>query len=261
MNANVEFHRNCLKFIMPIPIIHQTTFNPNLQSSFPTRRPAHPAIHIPYLIIHTAILHCDKRRLNLHKRSPDAQITCTIRRKRGCGRRCVSRVGSCRDDRSILQSAIARAGVIAGPVTSTGFLDHQHRFGCVPSPGLPISSPVESDRVAEPWFQAQPRPKPIHSPRMADWYGNVADPIERLQVMGTMHQQSLDKCKDVIRSQASVVAAADCAAGFSNSGYPVNFNEVNRERDLRRQENIAEYAEFSDGQKWHPYQVGSWLLE
>lgn len=163
--------------------------------------------------------------------------------------------------RSILQSAIARAGVIAGPVTSTGFLDHQHRFGCVPSPGLPISSPVESDRVAEPWFQAQPRPKPIHSPRMADWYGNVADPIERLQVMGTMHQQSLDKCKDVIRSQASVVAAADCAAGFSNSGYPVNFNEVNRERDLRRQENIAEYAEFSDGQKWHPYQVGSWLLE
>ncbi|XP_076233968.1 uncharacterized protein LOC143178916 isoform X2 [Calliopsis andreniformis] len=158
--------------------------------------------------------------------------------------------------RSILQSAIARAGVIAGPVASAGFLDHQHRFGCVSTAGLPISSPVESDRVAEPWFQAQPRTKPIHSPRMTDWYGNVTDPIGRLQVMGTMHQRGLDKCKDPIRSQAGVVTAADCGTNFSNSGYSVDFNDLNRERDLRRQENIAEYAEFTEGQKWHPYQNG-----
>ncbi|XP_017797756.1 PREDICTED: uncharacterized protein LOC108578857 [Habropoda laboriosa] len=157
--------------------------------------------------------------------------------------------------RSILQNAIARAGVIAGPVASGGFLDHQHRFGCVSTSGLPMTSSVEADRVAEPWFQAPPRPKPIHSPRMADWYGNVGDPIERLQVMG-MHQRGLDKCKEAMRNQASVANATECGPGFSNGGYPVDFSDVSRERELRRQENIAEYAEFADSQKWHPYQNG-----
>ncbi|XP_076182662.1 uncharacterized protein LOC143154393 [Ptiloglossa arizonensis] len=164
--------------------------------------------------------------------------------------------------RSILQSAIARAGVIAGPVASAGFLDHQHRFGCVSAAGLPINTVVESERVAEPWFQSAPRPKPIHSPRMADWYGNVGDPIERLQVMGTMHQRGLDKCKDVNRNQpaagVATAAAAECGAAFSSGGYPaVDFSDVNRERELRRQENIAEYPEFTEGQKWHPYQNGA----
>ncbi|XP_043258183.1 uncharacterized protein LOC122400671 [Colletes gigas] len=163
--------------------------------------------------------------------------------------------------RSILQNAIARAGVVAGPVASSGFLDHQHRFGCVSTPGLPINATVESDRVVEPWFQSAQRPKPIHSPRMADWYGNVGDPIERLQVMGTMHQRGMDKCKDVNRNQVvasmATAGAGECNAAFSNSGYPsVDFSDVNRERELRRQENIAEYAEFTDGQKWHPYQNG-----
>ncbi|XP_071870333.1 uncharacterized protein [Bombus fervidus] len=161
--------------------------------------------------------------------------------------------------RSILQSAIARAGVIAGPVTSGGFLDHQHRFGCVSTVNLPMNSSVESDRVAEPWFQSTSRPKPIHSPRMTDWYGNVTDPIERLQVMGAMHQRGLDKCKDVMRNQAVAnvanTVAAECGATFSNNGYPVDFTDVSRERDLRRQENM-EYSEFPDGQKWHPYQNG-----
>lgn len=157
--------------------------------------------------------------------------------------------------RSILQSAIARAGVITGPVASNGFLDHQHRFGCVSAPGLPIGSTVESDRSAEPWFQAAPRPKSIHSPRMAgDWYG---DPIERLQVMGTMHQRGLEKCKDPIRGQSNVANAGECGAAFAGAGYSVDFNDVNRERELRRQENIPEYGEFADGQKWHPYQVSA----
>ncbi|XP_076545309.1 uncharacterized protein LOC117609522 isoform X1 [Osmia lignaria lignaria] len=163
--------------------------------------------------------------------------------------------------RSILQSAIARAGVISGPVNSTTFLDHQHRFGCV-SAGLPINSTVESDRVAEPWFQSTSRTKAIHSPRMNDWYGNVGDPIERLQVMGAMHQRAPDKCKDAMRNQAAAsvatASAAECgAAAFSNNGYPIDFSDVNREREqLRRQENIGDYSEFTDGQKWHPYQNG-----
>ncbi|CAK9801977.1 hypothetical protein ANTPLA_LOCUS3035 [Anthophora plagiata] len=157
--------------------------------------------------------------------------------------------------RSILQNAIARAGVIAGPVASGSFLDHQHRFGCVSTSGLPMSSSIEADRVAEPWFQVPPRPKPIHSPRMADWYGNVGDPIERLQVMG-MHQRGLDKCKEAMRNQTSVAIATECSPGFSSGGYPVDFSDVNRERELRRQENIAEYTEFTDSQKWHPYQNG-----
>lgn len=164
--------------------------------------------------------------------------------------------------RSILQSAIARASVIAGPVTSGGFLDHQHRFGCVSSANIPMNSSMEPVRVAEPWFQSTPRPKPIHSPRMTDWYGNVADPIERLQVMGAMHQRGLDKCKDVMRNQAVASVAntvsAECGATFSNNGYPVDFSDVNRERELRRQENM-EYNEFTDGQKWHPYQVSVFL--
>ncbi|XP_029043560.1 uncharacterized protein LOC114876351 isoform X2 [Osmia bicornis bicornis] len=164
--------------------------------------------------------------------------------------------------RSILQSAIARAGVISGPVNSTTFLDHQHRFGCVSAAGLPINSTVESDRVAEPWFQSTSRTKAIHSPRMNDWYGNVGDPIERLQVMGAMHQRAPDKCKDAMRNQAAAgvatASAAECgAAAFSNNGYPVDFSDVNREREqLRRQENIGDYSEFTDGQKWHPYQNG-----
>lgn len=165
--------------------------------------------------------------------------------------------------RSILQSAIARASVIASPVTSAGFLDHQHRFGCMSAANLPMNSSVEPDRVAEPWFQSTSRPKPIHSPRMTptDWYvGNVADPIERLQIMGAMaHQRGLDKCKDAMRNQAVAsvanTVAAECGATFSNNGYPVDFADVNRERELRRQESM-EYGEFPDGQKWHPYQVG-----
>ncbi|XP_043515544.1 uncharacterized protein LOC122531565 [Frieseomelitta varia] len=165
--------------------------------------------------------------------------------------------------RSILQSAIARAGVIASPVTSAGFLDHQHRFGCMPTASLPMNSSVEPDRVTEPWFQSASRPKPIHSPRMApnDWYvGNVADPIERLQIMGAMaHQRGLDKCKDAMRNQAVAsvanTVAAECGATFSSNGYPVDFTDVNRERELRRQESM-EYGEFPDDQKWHPYQNG-----
>ncbi|XP_076293680.1 uncharacterized protein LOC143215439 isoform X1 [Lasioglossum baleicum] len=161
--------------------------------------------------------------------------------------------------RSILQSAIARAGVITGPVGSAGFLDHQHRFGCVTASGLPINPPVESDRVAEPWFQSAPRPKPIHSPRMADWYG---EPIDRLQVHAAgMHQRAtaLDKCKDpAIRNTQTSVAPGgpDCGPSFPAAGYPVDFADVNRERELRRQENMQEYGEFTDGQKWHPYQNG-----
>ncbi|XP_015439127.1 PREDICTED: uncharacterized protein LOC107194076 [Dufourea novaeangliae] len=161
--------------------------------------------------------------------------------------------------RSILQSAIARAGVIAGPVASAGFLDHQqHRFGCVSASGLPINQPLEPDRVTEPWFQTAPRPKPIHSPRMADWYGSVGEPIDRLQAMGGggMHQRGLDKCKEAIRSGQTGGVNADCAATFPAGGYSVDFNDVNRERELRRQESIAEYGDFTDAQKWHPYQNG-----
>lgn len=160
--------------------------------------------------------------------------------------------------RSILQSAIARAGGIGGPPAGGGFLDHQHRFGCVSAAtGSPLSmnSAVEADRIAEPWFQSAHRPKPIHSPRMADWYGGVGDPIERLQAMGAMHQRGIDKCKDVMRNQAAA-AGADCAAGFSSSRYSGDFPGVERERELLRQESIAEYAEF-EGQKWHPYQNGA----
>lgn len=77
--------------------------------------------------------------------------------------------------------------------------------------------------------------------------------------MGAMHQRGLDKCKDVMRNQAVASVAntvsAECDATFSNNGYPVDFSDVNRERELRRQENM-EYNEFTDGQKWHPYQNG-----
>ncbi|XP_017884927.1 uncharacterized protein LOC108627875 isoform X2 [Ceratina calcarata] len=158
--------------------------------------------------------------------------------------------------RSILQSAIARAGVITGPVGAAGFLDQQHRVGCMSTGSLPMNSSVEADRV-EPWFQSASRPKLIHSPRMTDWYGNVADPIERLQVMNAMHQRSMEKCKDVMRNQAGGQAAnaGDCGgATFSNGGYPIDFSDVNRERELRRDN--MEYSEFADGQKWHPYQNG-----
>nr|XP_033336599.1 uncharacterized protein LOC117226419 [Megalopta genalis] len=164
--------------------------------------------------------------------------------------------------RSILQSAIARAGVIAGPVGSTGFLDHQHRFGCVSASSLPINPPppVETDRVPESWFQsATPRPKPIHSPRMADWYGEPMDRLQQAHAAAVgMHQRTLDKCKDpAIRTQTSVTAGGpDCGPSFPAAGYPVDFADVNRERELRRQENIQEYGEFTDGQKWHPYQNG-----
>ncbi|CAL7934852.1 unnamed protein product [Xylocopa violacea] len=161
--------------------------------------------------------------------------------------------------RSILQNAIARAGVIAAPVASGGFLDHQNRFGCASTANVPMNSTVESGRVTEPWFQSSSRSKSIHSPRMTDWYGNVADPIQRLQVMGAMHQRGLDKCKDMMRSQTvtsvTSTVGTECGATFSNSGYPIDYSDVNRERELRRQENI-EYNEFTDGQKWHPYQNG-----
>ncbi|KAG7210910.1 hypothetical protein KM043_016287 [Ampulex compressa] len=153
--------------------------------------------------------------------------------------------------RSMLQSAIARAGGIGGPSVSVsvsgGFLDHHHRFGCVSTASsLPIGPTIDAERVAEPWFQTVHRPKQIHSPRIGDWYGNLSgDPIERLQAMGTMHPKS---SKDVMRNQP----------GFPTAGYLADFGRdaMNRERELRRQD-TTEYADFADGQKWHPYQNGS----
>ncbi|XP_014480737.1 PREDICTED: uncharacterized protein LOC106747588 isoform X2 [Dinoponera quadriceps] len=159
-----------------------------------------------------------------------------------------------RSRRSILQSAIAianaRTAAIGGPpaaVTASlagGFLNQHHRtFDCVPAASVPIGPP---HRAAEAWFAAH-RPKPVHSPRIGDWYVD-GDPIERLQAMGTMHQQrGLDKTS--IKEQRS----QECATAFSPNGHtPTDFAVT--EREIRRQESAAEYADFVDGQKWHPYQ-------
>ncbi|XP_032668782.1 uncharacterized protein LOC116842980 isoform X2 [Odontomachus brunneus] len=173
-----------------------------------------------------------------------------------------------RSRRSILQSAIAianaRTAAIGGPPAVSaslagGFLSQHHRtFDCVPAtvPSVPMGPGVgPSHRATEAWFQAAHRPKPVHSPRIGDWYGSVdGDPIERLQAMGTMHQQqqqqqrSLDKTS--IKEQRG--QAAECAAAFSPNGHSPDF--IAAEREIRRRESAAEYADFVDGQKWHPYQ-------
>lgn len=165
-----------------------------------------------------------------------------------------------RSRRSILQSAIAianaRTAAIGGPPAVSasltgGFLSQHHRtFDCVPAavPMGPIGPP---HRASEAWFQATHRPKPVHSPRIGDWYVD-GDPIERLQAMGTIHQQQqrgLDKTP--IKEQRS--QAAECVAAFSSNGHSPDFAAA--EREIRRQESAAEYADFVDGQKWHPYQV------
>ncbi|XP_066583520.1 uncharacterized protein [Prorops nasuta] len=144
--------------------------------------------------------------------------------------------------RSILQSAIATSNGARAPATTSGsangsnFLETQHRFACVS--GLPVGSPsLEDQRAPEAWFQTH-RGKPVL--RMSDYY--VEDPIQRLQAMGALHQRSIDQSKDSIRNQ-------ECSMfnGYS-SEYPTNRG---RERTL------SDYVEFSDSQKWHPYQNGA----
>lgn len=151
--------------------------------------------------------------------------------------------------RSILQSAIANANArtIGGGVSASvagDFLNQHHRFDCASVPMGPNVSPHQ-----ESWYQAAHRGlKPTHSPRIGDWYGNVCgDPIERLQAMGVMHQQQRDLDKPIKdqRSQA-----------FASNGYSPDIAAA--EREIRRQESAAEYADFVD-QKWHPYQVISLL--
>lgn len=147
--------------------------------------------------------------------------------------------------RSILQSAIvnANARTIGGGTSaiSGDFLNQHHRFDCASVPMGPNVSPHQ-----ESWYQAAHRGlKPTHSPRIGDWYGNVCgDPIERLQAMGAMHQQQRDLDKPIKdqRNQA-----------FASNGYSPDIAAA--EREIRRQESAAEYADFVDGQKWHPYQV------
>ncbi|EFN82830.1 hypothetical protein EAI_07273 [Harpegnathos saltator] len=183
-----------------------------------------------------------------------------------------------RSRRSILRSAMAianaRTAAIGGPpppaapaappaVSASltgGFLSQHHRtFDCVPAavPSVPMGPGIgPPHRATEAWFQATHRPKPVHSSRIGDWYDSIdGDPIERLQAMGTMHQQQqqqqqrgLDKTS--IKDQRS--QAADCAAAFSSNGHSPDF--AAGEREIRRQESAAEYADFVDGQKWHPYQ-------
>ncbi|XP_012523026.2 uncharacterized protein LOC105828967 isoform X2 [Monomorium pharaonis] len=166
--------------------------------------------------------------------------------------------------RSILQNAIAtanaRTAAIGGTnsaVSMAGFLNQHHRFDCTPMPMGPNVSPHQT---VEPWFQAAHRMKPAHSPRIGDWYGNVCgDPIERLQAMGAMHQhhhhhqqqQQQQQQRDLekpIKDQRS--QAAECAAASFSNGYSPDIAE----REIRRQESAAEYADFAEGQKWHPYQ-------
>jgi len=166
--------------------------------------------------------------------------------------------------RSILQSAIAnanaRTAAIGGAVSASmagSFLNQHHRFDCSP---VPMSPSVDPHQRIEPWFQAAHRPKPVHSPRIGDWYGNVDDgPIERLQAMGAMQQQQrdLDKgpsVKDQRAQAAAAAAAAECAvSAFASNGYSPDFAIA--EREIRRQGSATEYVDFVDGQKWHPYQV------
>ena len=171
--------------------------------------------------------------------------------------------------RSILQSAIAtanaRTAAIGGAnsVVSASmagdFLNQHHRFDCTPMPMGPNVSPHQT--TTEPWFQAAHRLKPAHSPRIGDWYGNMCgDPIERLQAMGAMqqhqhqHQQRQQQQRNLekpIKDQRN--QTSECAtAAFSSNGYSPDIQAA--EREIRRPES-AEYADFIDGQKWHPYQV------
>lgn len=161
--------------------------------------------------------------------------------------------------RSILQNAIATANARTAAINggnsvvsasmAGGFLN-QHRFDCTSMPMGPNVSPHQ----AEPWFQAAHRLKSAHSPRIGDWYGNVCDPIERLQAMDTMHQhQQQQQQRDFDKPKDQRNQAAECAAAtFSSNGYSPDIAAT--EREIRRQE-PAEYADFVDGQKWHPYQV------
>lgn len=164
--------------------------------------------------------------------------------------------------RSILQNAIATANArtaaiggansVVSASMAGGFLNQHHRFDCAP---IPMGPNVSPHQAVEPWFQTAHRLKPSHSPRIGDWYGNVCggDPIERLQAMGAMHQQQHQRdLEKPIKDQRN--QAAECAAAvFSSNGYSPDITAA--EREIRRQESAAEYADFVDGQKWHPYQV------
>lgn len=174
-----------------------------------------------------------------------------------------------RSRRSILQSAIAIANARGTPIAAVsaatvagGFLNQHHRFDCVSAASVPMPGPagmaVHRAQTEPPWYQTAHRPKPVHSPRIGDWYGGVdGDPIERLQAMGAMHQQQqqqqrgLDKPPSVVKEQRNQECAA--TAAFSSNGHSPDFAAA--ERELRRQETAADYADFVDGQKWHPYQV------
>lgn len=154
--------------------------------------------------------------------------------------------------RSILQSAIASANVrtaAVSPSVAGTFLNQHHRFDCS---SVPITSNVDPHQRIDPWFQAVHRPKPVHSPRIGDWYGNMDDgPIERLQAMGAIHQQQRDLDKPIKDQRTQ---AAECAVPtFASNGYSPDFTVA--EREIRRQESATEYVDFVDGQKWHPYQV------
>ncbi|XP_011700992.1 PREDICTED: uncharacterized protein LOC105457809 [Wasmannia auropunctata] len=169
--------------------------------------------------------------------------------------------------RSILQSAIANANArtaaiggansVVSASMAGGFLNQHHRFDCT---SMPMGPNVSPHQAAEPWFQAAHRLKSAHSPRIGNWYGNVCgDPIERLQAMGVMHQhqqqqQQQQQQRDLeksIKDQRNHQAAECAAAAFSSNGYSPDIAAA--EREIRRQE-PAEYADFVDGQKWHPYQ-------
>ncbi|XP_023288524.1 uncharacterized protein LOC105702537 [Orussus abietinus] len=158
---------------------------------------------------------------------------------------------------SILQTAIATA---AGNATSPGVngidMSGSNNFGNHPaacaSPAassLPGSPSVNPSRIINPWFSVGPPAsaghlKPALSPRVM-----------------AAHQRTLDKSKEALRKQVECAAAARSYPGNSmpsysdfpghggSSGVGPGPGQGNNEYCI--------IAEFSEGQKWHPYQNGA----
>ena len=82
-------------------------------------------------------------------------------------------------------------------------------------------------------------------------------------------QRTFDKTKEVLRKQAECAAAGAAFSAASTATYPTEFsthgNSANipgrgHQSSTHEPNDYCVIAEFSDGQKWHPYQVRLLLL-
>ncbi|KAK0174751.1 hypothetical protein PV327_010485 [Microctonus hyperodae] len=121
----------------------------------------------------------------------------------------------------------------------------------VTASSLPGNSTYNPNRIANPWFPVGHTPSTNHM-----------KPMLPHRVMQAHQQRTFDKTKEVLRKQTECAGAFSTASGATGSCYPGDFTvhgaptqpTSDTSASGLESNDYCGIGEFTDGQKWHPYQ-------